>query len=115
MPGLKQFFEGSATLDEILENDTIYAGGADRFGNELINQTAFKELLKTLKQRYSWIVASSPASLSSAEAENLILLFDAVFLAITSETLGDLNPLLSELVPLREEKPIAFMNYRSLT
>lgn len=96
-PGLLQYLEGQASLPVIhrhTSGDFIESGGMTRFSNELLTTDRFQTLLKKLKADYDWIIAVSHAVPSSAEAENLAVLFPVIAVTVIEETLQQLDPYL---------------------
>lgn len=92
-PGLLQYLEGAVDQPEIQSLDgfdLIPAGGVSRYSEELLRSPRFNTLLNNLRSSYTWILGVSPASIPSAEAENLARLFDGTVVVFTDETLPDL-------------------------
>jgi len=92
--GLLQYLQGDIQQPAIhthAQGDYIEAGGTTRFALELLNSSAFTDLLKQLQENYEWILAVSKAPLQTAEAESLLTYFPATIVTITDETLDRLN------------------------
>lgn len=105
--GLLQYLESDAAnprIEKLAGFDWISSGGASRYSEELLRSPRFQSLLKELSSRYDWILATTPATLPSAEAENLSCLFDASVVVVTHESLNTLIGFSEALPPEKEER-----------
>lgn len=109
--GLLQYLESDAAnpkIERLSDFDWIPSGGVSRYSEELLRSPRFQSLLKELASRYDWILASTPATLPSAEAENLSGLFDASVVVVTNESLNTLIAF-SEALPKDKEERLSFV------
>lgn len=109
--GLLQYLESDAAnpkIEKLSDFDWIPSGGISRYSEELLRSPRFQTLLKELSSRYDWILASTPATLPSAEAENLSGLFDASVVVVTNESLNTLIAF-SETLPKDKEERLSFV------
>lgn len=91
--GLLSYLEEKISFPQIDKkefHDLISCGGISRFGQELLNQARFKELIEKLQNQYDWVVVTTKSSIKNAEVENLVHLFDNIVLNTTSESLNEL-------------------------
>ncbi|NGX42995.1 MAG: hypothetical protein K940chlam7_01285 [Chlamydiae bacterium] len=110
--GLLQFLEGEASAPTILSSDLfdrIHFGGTCSHSNELVGSKRFLVLLDQLKTQYDWVVGVTNAKPASAEAENILHLFDNAAITISSETLQDLSQLIHLISNFPEEHKVSFM------
>jgi cellulose biosynthesis protein BcsQ len=106
-----QYLESDAAnpkIEKLSGFDWISSGGASRYSEELLRSPRFQSLLKELSARYDWILATTPATLPSAEAENLSCLFDASVVVVTHESLNTLIAF-SEALPAEKEERLSFV------
>jgi len=71
--------------------DLIASGGVDRFGNELLSNHRFKELLNKLCREYDWVIAFSTASIKTAQAVSMLKLFPISAITLSGETLQEIE------------------------
>lgn len=109
--GLLQYLEGKINEPAILKEtdyDVMSSGGISRYGVELISSEKFKTLIDSLSNKYDWIIASSTALPTSAEAETTMQIFDSVSLVLTDERLEDIDSIIS-LQKNHSHKKITFL------
>lgn len=93
--GLLQYLEGKIAAPKIKDlgnYSEISAGGASRYGTEMVAHKRFKELLNLYHNQYDWVIASTVASPFSAEVKELRRHFDFAVLAVSDETQQQLPP-----------------------
>lgn len=93
-PGLLDFLEGRAEQPKLIKGlyfDRIAAGGISLFAKELLGLDCFEALLEKLSQEYTWIIGSTEAQPTSAEAESLLAIFSNVAVTLSGEKLEDLS------------------------
>lgn len=93
-PGLLQYLEGDVSRPAVIETkgyDYIPPGGICRYANEFIGTRRFLDLLHTLQQEYDWVIVISRAKSHSAEAENLLRIFNNAVITVTDQTWYDLK------------------------
>lgn len=94
--GMLPYLEGKVDEPKISSTngyDKIGSGGICRYANELISSRRFRQLLDTLSRRYDWVLLSSSASSTSAEADTLLDIFPLAIVTLVDETIQDLRPL----------------------
>ena len=88
--GLSQYLANGTGLEEIIlkteiENlDVLPAGKTPRNPSELLDSEKSRELLKTLKSRYDYVIVDSPPAMPLADAAVLSSQVDGVVLVIQS-------------------------------
>lgn len=93
-PGLLQVLKDELKSPPIQKGeggDWIASGGETPFASEMIASPAFQKLIEQLKSQYDWILAVSPASPMSVQAESLLPLFPFAALTLDQEKIEDLN------------------------
>lgn len=94
-PGLLQYLEGSVekpTTEKSVEGyDFVRAGGISRFSSELLNNEAFKKLLRESENSYDLVIGVSDALPHSGEAEELLQLFENIAVLVNGETIHELH------------------------
>ncbi len=98
--GMLQYLEGKVDHPQILSlngYDKIAPGGVSRYANELVNSRRFRQLLDQMKPQYDWVLLSSSACSTTAEAEALLDIFPLAAVTLVNETIQDLRPLLQRV------------------
>jgi len=98
--GMLQYLEGEIERPAIVSfngYEKIEAGGICRYANELISSRRFRQLLDAMIPRYDWVLVSSSASSTSAEAEKLLDLFPLAVVTAGDETIQELRLLLQRV------------------
>lgn len=93
-PGILQYLEGTAPEPTITHGksfDLIHSGGICRYSNELITSQRFLDLIAKYHNKYDWMLITSKASLSSAEAESLLEIFHNALISLTGESWDQLR------------------------
>lgn len=93
-PGLLQYLKGELKTIPIQKGeygDWIAAGGTSPFSVEIIASQEFKKLIDQLQPSYDWILAVTPSTPCSVDAESLIPVFPFVALTLDHEKIDDLN------------------------
>jgi len=92
--GLLQYLKGEINEPTIVTEGDYYvmpSGGISRYGVELISSSKFKTLIDDLSNQYDWIIATSTAIPTSAEAETTMEIFDSISLVLNKERLEALD------------------------
>ncbi|MFV0340483.1 MAG: hypothetical protein ACK5MA_07685 [Parachlamydiaceae bacterium] len=104
--GLLQYLEKETeepSTEKLSAFDWIPSGGRSRYSEELLRSPRFRFLLDKLEKKYDWILATSSASIPSAEAENLSALFDGTAINVTDESIQSLVAFSKTLPPKKQE------------
>jgi tyrosine-protein kinase Etk/Wzc len=104
--GLLQYLERESEepiIEKLSSFDWIASGGSSRYSEELLRSPRFKSLIEKLEKKYDWILATSSASIPSAEAENLSALFDGTAIDVTDESIQSLIAFSKTLPPKKQE------------
>lgn len=109
--GLLQYLEKETDepyTERLSSFDWIPSGGSSRYSEELLRSPRFKALLDKLERKYDWILATSSASIPSAEAENLSALFDGAAVNVTDESIQSLIAF-SKTLPEDKQEALTFV------
>lgn len=110
--GLMQYLEGTIQEPAIVSEgnyDCLYEGGVSRYAAELIGSARFKSLLKTLSEKYDWIILVSDIMPTSGQGEALVDIFDHAALSLSHENINELKPYMSYKEDLLAKKKITFV------
>lgn len=98
--GMLQYLEGhieAPTIVSLEGYEKMTAGGLCRYANELVSSRRFRQLLDVVIPRYDWVLVSSSALSTSAEAEKLLDIFPLAAVTVVDETIQDLRSLLQRV------------------
>ena len=115
LPGLLQYLEGESSFPYIQagkDYDKIASGGICRYSSELVASDGFRTLLNELAadKHYDYILAVTSAIPTSAEATNLLNVFNHVAVTLGDNTLQELEPYFAAS---KSSKKISFVLFTS--
>lgn len=115
-PGLLQYLEGEVSFPSIQHGkhyDFISAGGFSRHSTEMIGSPLFKKLLAKLTEQYDCVLAVCYALPVSAEAEQLLSIFQNIAVTLSEETLQELNPYIRCAYEVPPRRKVSFLKLES--
>ncbi|GAB4191590.1 MAG: hypothetical protein Tsb0015_13510 [Simkaniaceae bacterium] len=109
--GLWHFLHGeikNCPIQKHFSYDFLPAGKKSRFGLELLQKSQFAKFIKDMKLHYDFIILCSSEKAKTAAAKALLPQADAALVALSEETLEDLN----EYFLWEEAHPLGFLSIK---